>query len=49
VTVSTPVAVARVGDHLVLVADLGWETTGGDEAVVRRLIVTAVERLRAAT
>jgi hypothetical protein len=49
VTKTTPVALARVGDDLVLVTDLGWETSGGDEAVVRRLIVTAVGRLRAAT
>jgi hypothetical protein len=49
VTTTTPVGVARVGDDIVLVADLGWETTGGDESRVRRLVVTAVERLRAAT
>jgi hypothetical protein len=48
-TVSTPVALARVGDDLVLLADLGWETASGEESKVRRLIVTAVERVRAAS
>jgi len=49
VTKTTPIALARLGDHLVLVTDLGWETSAGDEAAVRRLIVTAVGRLQAAT
>jgi hypothetical protein len=44
-----PVAVARVGDNLVLVADLGWETLNGDESTVRTLIVAAVQRVRATT
>jgi hypothetical protein len=44
-----PVAVARVGDDLVLVADLGWETMNGEETTVRTLIAAAVTRVRAAT
>jgi hypothetical protein len=44
-----PVAVARVGDDLVLVADLGWETLNGDEATVRTLVTAAVQRVRAAS
>jgi hypothetical protein len=43
------VAVARVGDDLVLVGDLGWENMSGDEPNVRSLIARAVERLRAAS
>lgn len=43
-----PVAVARVGDDLVLVADLGWETMNGEETTVRTLITAAVQRVRAA-
>lgn len=48
-TQTWPVAVARSGDDLVLVADLGWENMSGDEPIVRSLIATAVERLRAAS
>jgi hypothetical protein len=48
-TQTWPVAVARSGDDLVLVADLGWENMSGEEPVVRALIATAVERLRAAS
>ncbi|GAA0924599.1 hypothetical protein Vau01_060370 [Virgisporangium aurantiacum] len=44
-----PVAVARTGDDLVLVGDLGWENMSGEEPVVRTLIATAVDRLRAAS
>jgi hypothetical protein len=44
-----PVAVARVGDDLVLVADLGWETMNGEETTVRSLITAAVQRVRATT
>lgn len=43
-----PFAVARVGDDLVLVADLGWEATNGDEVLVRTLIAAAAQRARAA-
>jgi hypothetical protein len=44
---SWPFAVARVGDDLVLVADLGWETMNGDEVTVKTLIAAAVQRARA--
>ncbi|MEE6261543.1 hypothetical protein [Plantactinospora sonchi] len=45
--VTTPAVVARVGDHVTVVADLGWENSDGDESDVRRLATKAVERLRA--
>lgn len=48
-TQTWPVAVARVGDDLVLIGDLGWENMSGEEPVVRTLVTTAVERLRAAS
>jgi len=47
-TVTTPVVVARVGDYITVVADLGWESAGGDEQRVRQLATTAADRLRAA-
>jgi hypothetical protein len=43
-TRSTYVAVARTGATVVVVADLGWETGSGHEAVVRDLIGPAVRR-----
>lgn len=46
VTTTTPVVVARVGDYVTVVADLGWETASGDEQYVRQLAAKAVERLR---
>jgi hypothetical protein len=48
VTTTTPVLVARVGDHILVVADLGWESTSGDEPYVKRLAGSAVQRLRTA-
>ena len=48
VTTTTPVLVARVGpDYIMVVTDLGWESTSGDEAYVKRLAGSAVQRLRA--
>ncbi len=41
---STYVAVARIGRALVVVADAGWETGSGHEALVRELIPRAVAR-----
>ncbi|MCA2216572.1 hypothetical protein [Jidongwangia harbinensis] len=38
------VVVARVGRVLVVVADVGWETTGGNRAFARRLGTRAVQR-----
>lgn len=46
VTTTTPVVVARVGDYITVVADLGWESASGDEEYVRQLAAKAVERLR---
>jgi hypothetical protein len=43
-TVSRYAALARAGDVIVVVADLGWENTGGSEKLVRELIGKAVER-----
>lgn len=43
-TVSRYAALARVGDAIVVVADLGWENTGGSEKLVRELIGKAVQR-----
>jgi hypothetical protein len=40
----TYVVVARTGRAVVVVADTGWETADGHEAVARRLSVTAVKR-----
>jgi hypothetical protein len=48
-TQTWPVAVARSGDDVVLISDLGWENISGEEPVVRKLIATAVDRLRAAS
>jgi hypothetical protein len=48
-TQTWPVAVARLGDDLVLVGDLGWENMSGDEPNVRTLIPVAVDRLRTAS
>lgn len=48
-TLTYPVAVARSGDDLVLVSDLGWENLGGEEPTVRALITAAITRLRAAS
>ncbi|MDG4786646.1 hypothetical protein O7626_12005 [Micromonospora sp. WMMD1102] len=45
---TTPAVVARVGDHVTVVADLGWENASGDESFVRNLTAKAVERLRSA-
>ncbi|MFY1691839.1 hypothetical protein [Plantactinospora sp. WMMB782] len=45
---TTPAVVARVGDHITVVADLGWENASGDESFVRELAAKAVERLRTA-
>jgi hypothetical protein len=47
VVTTTPVVVARVGDYITVLADLGWETASGDERYVRQLAAKAVERLRA--
>ncbi|WP_238010459.1 hypothetical protein KZZ52_25130 [Dactylosporangium sp. AC04546] len=47
VTPVTPAVLLRVGDRVTVVADLGWEASGGDEAWVLRLAKTAAERLRA--
>ncbi|MFC0532399.1 hypothetical protein [Phytohabitans kaempferiae] len=47
VVTTVPVAVARVGDHITVVANLGWESASGDEQYVRELVATAVDRLRA--
>ena len=44
--VTTPIVVARVGDYITVVADLGWENINGDEAYVRAMSVKAVDRLR---
>ncbi|MEE6261542.1 hypothetical protein [Plantactinospora sonchi] len=46
--VTTPAVIARVGDHVTVVADLGWENAGGSEPELRLLAAKAVERLRAA-
>jgi hypothetical protein len=46
VVTTTPVVVARVGDYVMVVADLGWETASGDEPFVRQLVTKAVDRLR---
>ncbi|WP_229068964.1 hypothetical protein [Actinoplanes sp. DH11] len=43
-TVSHYAAMSRVGDAVVVVADLGWENLGGDEKLVRDLIAKAEER-----
>jgi hypothetical protein len=43
-TVSRYAALARTGDVIVVVADLGWENTGGSEKLVRDLIGKAVDR-----
>jgi len=43
-TVSRYAALARVGDVIVVVADLGWENIGGSEKLVRKLIGKAVQR-----
>ncbi len=43
-TVSHYAALARVGDMIVVVTDLGWENTGGSEKLVRELIGKAVQR-----
>jgi hypothetical protein len=43
-TVSHYAALARAGDVIVVVTDLGWENTGGSEKLVRELIGTAVRR-----
>jgi hypothetical protein len=40
-------ALARVGDAIVVVTDLGWENTGGSEKLVRDLIGKAADRARA--
>jgi hypothetical protein len=40
----TFLAVIRVGDALVVLADTGWEASGGDEVVVRQLMAAAVHR-----
>ncbi|WP_159104463.1 hypothetical protein [Plantactinospora sp. BB1] len=45
---TTPAVLARVGDHVTVVADLGWESASGAEPYVRDLAAKAVERLRAA-
>jgi hypothetical protein len=42
--VSYYAALARVDDLIVVVTDLGWEKTGGSEALVRDLIGKAVQR-----
>jgi hypothetical protein len=42
----TYAALARVGDAVLVVADLGWEFAGGDERKVRALTKKAVERAR---
>ncbi|MFC7549002.1 hypothetical protein [Plantactinospora sp. GCM10030261] len=46
--VTVPVVLARVGDHLLVLADLGWENAGGSEEYVRALAPKAVDRLRTA-
>ncbi|WP_212994920.1 hypothetical protein [Actinoplanes auranticolor] len=43
-TVSRYAAMARVGDVIVVVTDLGWENTGGSEKLVRDLIGKAAQR-----
>jgi hypothetical protein len=43
-TVSRYAALARAGDVIVVIADLGWENTGGSEELARELISRAVER-----
>lgn len=43
-TVSHFAALTRVGDAVVVVADLGWENAGGDEKLVRDLIAKAERR-----
>ncbi|BBH69268.1 hypothetical protein ACTI_59530 [Actinoplanes sp. OR16] len=43
-TVSNFAALSRVGDAIVVVADLGWENMGGSEDLVRSLITKAEER-----
>ncbi|GGM55076.1 hypothetical protein ACFFX1_19555 [Dactylosporangium sucinum] len=48
VTPVTPAVLMRVGDRVTVVADLGWESSGGDEAWVLRLAAIAAERLRTA-
>jgi hypothetical protein len=40
----TYIVVARTGRAVVVVADTGWETGSGQEALVRRLSVAAVQR-----
>ncbi|MEO3819628.1 hypothetical protein [Plantactinospora sp. B24E8] len=45
--VTTPTVIARVGDHVTVLADLGWENASGDEPKLRQLATKAVERLRA--
>jgi hypothetical protein len=46
--VSHYAALARVGDMIVVVTDLGWENAGGSEALVRELIGKAAQRARTA-
>ncbi|MFY1671443.1 hypothetical protein ACN27G_15945 [Plantactinospora sp. WMMB334] len=43
---TTPAVLARVGDHIMVLADLGWENASGTESYVRELAPKAVERLR---
>jgi hypothetical protein len=45
-TLSHYSALARVGDVIVVVTDLGWEVGGGSEELVRDLIGKAVQRAR---
>jgi hypothetical protein len=45
---TVPVFVARADSGVVVLADLGWESGGGDEKVVRQLAPRAVERARQA-
>ncbi|GIE30720.1 hypothetical protein Ait01nite_037650 [Actinoplanes italicus] len=46
-TVNHYAAVSRVGDAIVVVADLGWENMDGSEPLVRDLITKARERATA--
>lgn len=46
--VTTPTVIARVGDHVTVLADLGWENASGDEPKLRQLATKAVGRLRVA-
>jgi hypothetical protein len=46
ITVSHYSALARVGDVIVVVTDLGWEVGSGSEELVRDLIGKAVQRAR---